>query len=425
MSEVYTADMIVHKQLLDVGRRAPQARWGSLALALCLPVLQMGRARGADQVDYRYEFYQEDANRIQIVTHSFLFEKSVTPWLAVKGSAVYDAVSGATPTGLPPTDRIAFTPPGPIGDVSSTVPTAHMEDIRRAFDLEARLTLGKHKLTPQFAYSRERDYTSRGFALNYAFEFNEKNTTLSAGWAHTDDDILVRSQGLYQHKYNDDFIVGLTQLLGPKTLLTLNFTYGAGHGYMSDPYKVVLFADYPQFMADPDFIAQWPEKRPRERTKEIINLNLVQAINPLRASIEGNYRFYHDSYGIAANTATLSWHQKISKYVVVSPSFRYYNQSAAKFYATQFPGDPSLAVGDPLPDGRPNPEPPDAYSSDHRLAHMQTFTYGIKAMFKVHENFTIDAGYQRYLMEGLDGGATHPSAFPKAHIFTLGARIWF
>lgn len=406
-------------------RAAPPARTGALALALALPLLQTGRARGADHVDYRYELYHEDANRIQVVTHSFLFEKSVAPWLAFKGSATYDAVSGATPTGLPPTDRIAFTAPGPFGDVSSTVPLAHMEDIRRALDFEARLTLGKHKFTPQIAYSRERDYTSRGFALNYAFEFNEKNTTLNAGWAYTDDDILVRFRQMYEHKYNHDFMVGLTQLLGPKTLLTLNLTYGEGHGYLSDPYKVVLFADYPQFMADPDLIAQWPEQRPRVRRRAIANVNLTQAITPLRASVEGNYRLFHDSYNITANTITLTWHQKVSKYVVLSPLFRYYNQSAAKFYATQFAGDPSLAVGDPLPDGRPNPAPPEFYSSDHRLSHLQTFTFGIKAMIKVHEHFTIDAGYQRYVMEGLDGGVTSPTAYPKAHIFTIGARIWF
>jgi hypothetical protein len=125
-----------------------------------------------------------------------------------------------------------------------------------------------------------------------------------------------------------------------------------------------------------------------------------------------------------AHTVTASWHQKIGRHIVLTPSFRFYEQSAARFYAASFPGDPSLNVGDLLPDGSLNPAPPEFYSADYRLSRMQTFTYGIKAMIKIHKNFTIDAGYQRYLMEGLDG-ITSPSAYPKAHIFTLGARIWF
>jgi hypothetical protein len=109
---------------------------------------------------------------------------------------------------------------------------------------------------------------------------------------------------------------------------------------------------------------------------------------------------------------------------VLSPLFRYYVQSSADFYATRFPGDPSLNPGDPLPDGSANPALPAYYSADYRLAHMQTFTYGIMAMIRLHERVTIDAGYQRYIMEGLDH-TTSSSAFPKAHIFTIGCRVWF
>ena len=68
-------------------------------------------------------------------------------------------------------------------------------------------------------------------------------------------------------------------------------------------------------------------------------------MTPLNASIEASYRFYHDSYGIIANTVGVQWFQKIGQAAVVSPSFRYYRQGAANFYGIQFPGDPNFDAG--------------------------------------------------------------------------------
>src|SRR5579864_2073502 len=92
-------------------------RVAAVGLAVALYLLQLNRAFAQDQFDYRYESYQEDNGRIGVDTHSWLFEKRVTPWLALQGEAVYDAISGATPTGAPPAsdivNRILFPPPGP------------------------------------------------------------------------------------------------------------------------------------------------------------------------------------------------------------------------------------------------------------------------------------------------------------------------
>ena len=55
--------------------------------------------------------------------------------------------------------------------------------------------------------------------------------------------------------------------------------------------------------------------------------------------------------------------------MVVSPSARYYYQTAADFYAIQFPGDPIN-----------NPDRvPHFYSADYRLSEMETFTLGLEA----------------------------------------------
>lgn len=392
--------------------RSPKA--AALGLAVALYLLQLNRALAEDHVDYRYENYREDGNRMAVDTQSGLFEVKPLPWLSVIGEAVYDSISGATPTGAPPATDIKtpFPPPGPY---NSTVPLVHMHDKRYAGNISAEMTFGIHHITPQFAYSQESDYISYGAALNYSVDLNGKNTTLNFGWSHDFDTILATPFTYIvkkQDKNTDDFLVGVNQLLTPKTVLTANFTYRNSHGYEDDPYRGVLFSDYPQ--ADLNNPALFEEHRPYFKHSYIGYVSLLQYITPLKGGLEGSYRVYDDSYGVLAHTFGLSWHQKIGKMFLISPVFRYYRQSAADFYATQFPGDPSI-----------NPAAaPAYYSADYRLSKMETFTFGIEASARITEWLTLDLAYKRYDMRGLDG-VTSQSAYPKANVVTVGARVWF
>jgi hypothetical protein len=206
--------------------------------------------------------------------------------------------------------------------------------------------------------------------------------------------------------------VGVTQLLGPKTVLNANFTFGHAEGYFDDPYRGVIFeGTRPSPM---DTLTIYPEKRPAVRSTQITYISLTQAVPPLDGSVEASYRYYHDSFEIHAHTAGLAWFQKVGSFLVISPSFRYYWQSAASFYGTIFSGDP---VTDPA-------NVPVYYSSDYRLSQLQTFTYGIQATIKAREWLGFDLGYQRYIMRGLDG-VTSQSAYPSANVFTIGATVWF
>jgi hypothetical protein len=44
--------------------------------------------------------------------------------------------------------------------------------------------------------------------------------------------------------------------------------------------------------------------------------------------------------------------------------------------------------------------------------------------YRVCQYFSVDLGYSRYIMQGLDG-ATSQSAYPSANVYTLGGRFWF
>jgi hypothetical protein len=402
---------------LSKTRRHFRRQAATLTLAVSLQLLQITRVRAENEVGYRYESYKEDAGRISIETHAALFSVKPAPWLDLKGQVVYDAISGATPTGAPPLSQInvlnVFTGQ-PLKGLSKKVPVVAIDDTRYAGGLEATLSFGRHHFTPGMAYSEESDYISYGPSLNYSIDLNEKNTTLSAGWAHNADQVLHADE--WKPKDADDFFVGVNQLLGPTTVLTANFTYGRAHGYLDDPYKGVFFDGSTIFKDPTDPSPLIPptsyESRPRHREKYIGYASLTQFITPLNASIEGSYRLFDDSYGVVSHTVGLTWFQKIGKHVVVSPLFRYTHQGEADFYVTRLPGTEN------------SPTTPRYYSSDYRLSNLETFTYGVTATARITEWFSLDAGYKRYEMFGLDG-VTSKSAYPKAHIFSIGARLWF
>jgi len=366
---------------VDIPRRV------ALTVGWIASLLPLSRVLAEDHVDYRYEFYKEENGRITVNTHSLLFEKKIVEALSVKGELVYDGISGATPTGAKGS--------------GNNVPTVKLSDIRRAENIAFDCKWGPQTITPQFAYSKESDYESYSISLNDAIEFNEKNTTLQFGASHNFDEVLDGSpRRMKRDKDTTEFFLGVSQLLSPKTILSANFTYGSESGYLTDPYRLASFDT---------FGFAFHEKRPGHKDKEVFLLSLTQFISPVNASVEVSYRFYHDTFEVSSHTAALTWHQRLGKHLIIEPAFRYYEQSAAYFYAASFPG---IVPG------------PGDFSSDYRLSHLSTLDYGVQATVIVTDWLRLNAGYHRYEMCGLDN-RTAPGMYPKANIITAGVQIWF
>ncbi len=380
--------------------------------AFLLPLL---RAQAENHADYRYEDYSEEGGRIHIQTHGLLFEQGLASWLSLKGNYIYDGISGATPDGTPPL-------PG-----QDTVRKVNITDIRRAGYVEPTIKWENHTISPQFSVSREHDYESLGVSLSHSIDLNEKNTTLTWGLSRAYDRVLP-ALGEYtpdgaiktpQHKDSTDFLVGITQLLGPRTVLSINLTVGYSQGYLSDPYKRVVFDGYgdPDDRYLPGFqYTGFPENRPESKLREVVYLSLQQAFPSVEGALETSYRFHHDDWGVIANTITLQWHQKATKWVTLSPLFRFHTQSQADFYATHFPG---------VPDDPPSDPPaPEHYSADYRLSELVTYTYGIGVSLHLHEHVTVELAYKRYEMFGKDH-VTAADMYPKANAWTGGLSLWF
>ena len=388
----------------------PAKQWlrsiSQLVATLAVYVGQSLKSRAGDHVDYRFENYKEENGRMEVNTHTLLFEADLMKAVGAKGEMVYDGISGATPNGLPPL-------PG-----ATQVATAAVHDIRRAGNLELDFHIGRQTISPQVAYSRESDYESQSLSLNDAIDFNEKNTTLRLGASHNFDSVLDFPEGnaarAWHNKNSTEGLLGISQLLDPNTIFTADVTYGQESGYLNDPYRNVLFRGWLAF--GPNFYIPHREVRPTERTKQVFQTTLTHFFEPVNGSAEISYRFHHDSYGVFSHTVAITWHQRFGEYVILEPLFRYYEQTAADFYAPN--GVPGLS---PI-DG--DPTRPADYSADYRLSHFISLTYGVQASVVIKDHLYLDVGYHRYEMYGRDS-FTAASAYPKANIFTVGFRLWF
>lgn len=396
------------------GRR----RWlATLALGLTLRMMQPEKVLGQNHAEYRYEYYGEDAGRMRIQTHGVQFDTTLSSKLELKGSLVYDGISGASPIGAPP----------PLG--SDQVPLSqNITDIRRAFTLGPSVRWDRYTVTPQISYSKESDYESISPSLLFSVDFNQKNTTLNLGLSHDFDKIeafKVWAPGRRELKDNTDFLIGVNQLLSSKTVFTANLSLGYTDGFTADPYKGTFFnIDYVNLGNASGLIE---ESRPRHRFKQIGFLQLTQLIDPVHASIEPSYRFYHDDFGIIANTVSLTWWQKLGSKVTVGPSVRYYTQTAASFYNPQFYGDPVLVDGgSPAPGFEPLEAPahPSYYSSDYRLSALHSWTFGVSGHWQIVDLISLDLAFKRYEMRG-DDRVTAVSAYPSANVYTAALGIWF
>jgi hypothetical protein len=379
----------------------PSGFLASAALALCL---QRTVAKAEDSIDYKYENYREDDGRITVQTETSSVDQDVLPFDGhIHLTGTIDAVSGATPTGRPAqagTDQVILT---------------EIHTRRKAWSGDYSEQIKNFNIDAGFAESRESDYVSYGWSVNTLTDFNEKNTTVRAGIAGTDDRVEVFFEPAYLPKHTHSAILGVTQLLDPLTFVTFNVTLGRDTGYLSEPHKFVEkgIEIFPGIVLEEAF----GENSPNARNTGTLYASVNRAVPNLKGAVEASYRFYADSYGITSSTVGLAWLQHFGPHVIVTPSARYYEQSAARFYIYNLDDSPVIPTKLPFGQGP-------YYTSDFRLSAQEDFTYGLKVTWKPKDWFQIDAAYDHLAMRGTDG-LTPQSAYPTAGITTLGVKfLW-
>lgn len=294
----------------------------------------------------------------------------------------------------------------------------------------ARYYFDSATLGLSYGQSNEPDYNSEFGGLNYAQEFNNKLTTVSAGYNYTSNQITRSGGGHTDHHATDPahnpaiypeldessnanaINLGLSQVLNKNALLQLSANYSSQSGYLTNPYKYVYvrgeitaeeYYELSQATAPGDIdwntitslevvgLELFREVRPDLRNQFSFLTRLNQYLPAADAALHVDYRYYFDDWGIDSHTLELKWLQQLPWGITVTPNLRYYSQSQADFFAPYF-----LA---PRSDGY--------YSSDFRLSGYGALGGGLTVSKQFNRGIRLELGMEYYTHQGnlkLGGG---------------------
>lgn len=314
--------------------------------------------RDSQSTDVRYPQYTGNeparVRRIAVNAPSLAVVAPINERWVVEGSLLAEEVSGASPR--------YYT------DVSGATISPGMNDRRTAGDVKVTRFFDRASVGVAYAGSSENDYRSNAVSLDGRWSTEDRNTTFNAALGHTGDDITPNdASGRTSTRRTSELMAGVTRALTRVDLAQLNLSYTSGSGFYDEPYK--LF-----------------DHRPGTRKQAVGLLRWNHHFGALGSTLRSGYRYYRDSWGIRAHTVDLAWVQPFGTLLTLTPSLRYYSQTAARFYydpvadVSIYPGP----VGDP------------AYSSpDQRLSAFGAVAVGLKAELQLGR-WTTDLRVEQY-----------------------------
>jgi len=378
-----------------------------------LTALAAGKGHAQDALRYRFQYYSEEDDRMDVVSHYLDYERVFSTNTTLGLRLAIDSLSGQTPLGVH----------APLDE--DTLLLQEIDDERRVATISLEQEIDDYTLSFEYTRSEEEDYESNSVALKFGVDFFEKNTSLSAGVSYADDTVLqtpftnIQSD---ESKTALDFSLGLSQILGPNTVLDLNVGYGRSKGYLADPYRQIsetktVLVDTPVGVFPVTDTFNFPENRPDELDRWVAKITARHYIPSLNAALEGSYRFFANSDDVVGHTFELRWAQEVTDSLNITPFFRYYRQSEAEYYY------PNLTNSGVSGHDRNDGEAP-FYSSDYRLSALESFTYGINFSYEVIDDLTLDLQLERYEMSGRDS-TTSSSLYPSANVISAGLQWKF
>ena len=308
------------------------------------------------------------------------------------------------------------------------------------------------------SYATEYDYKSFGFGGGYTRLFNEKNTELSIkgnifldkwdpaypieiiSYLESGEDLsngyfeglnildqsgnIIDKDGtnvwspinttLIENKNRNTYALSLSfsQILNKKAQFSIFFDLVAQKGWLANPMQRVYFSDRDNYYIgnassipiytskdniDVFQLADDIERLPDARYKFPIGARFNYYINEI-VVIRTYYRYYFDNWGVNSHTFDVEVPVKITRKFTLYPSYRYYTQTAADYFA---PYEEHLSTSK-------------FYTSDYDLSEFNTNQYSLGLRYTdIFTNFhvgklglkSIDLRYSYYQRNtGLNAG---------------------
>lgn len=261
----------------------------------------------ADNGDWSLDagiLYYSEVDRVQAIEPAAIIKRDFGDDSYLSARLVTDTLSGATPTGAMPSSQANSTVTSASGVTTTTAGAGvnpmdgNFHDLRKAISATWSQSLSRlWRMDLGASYSIEHDFKSQGVNALLSRDFNDRNTTLSAGVA-SEWDLVDPIGGIHaplstlptpapvttggggeppegpgaeravtlaedsgggeggggagggggttnppiaagERKYVRDLLLGVTQVMSRTWIAELNYSYSRATGYQNDPYNVV------------------------------------------------------------------------------------------------------------------------------------------------------------------------------------------
>jgi hypothetical protein len=292
---------------IEVLRRWGRALGGLLAIGGVAPGPASAVELPADHAEALLHVY--NGGGVRATGPALLVRKNLRDVVSLSGTLYVDMVSNAS-----------------IDVVTSASPYSER---RTAFDLGLDYVYRDALIKLGLGQSSEPDYRARSLSVDVSQDFFGAMSTLNLGFTRGADDVgKTGVSGAIDQATHWQYRLGLTQILSPRWLASVNLEALADDGLLGSPYRVARV-----------FGAAVPERVPRTRSGRALRLAARGDVERLSGVLKMEWRHYWDTWGLRADTFEVGHGRQMGPRWTAEAALRVHRQSAALFYSDNAPGE--------------------------------------------------------------------------------------
>ena len=262
-----------------------------------------------DRADILYHLY--DGGGVAIDGPSLLIRKKVGNSISIVANYYVDVVSSAS-----------------IDVVTTASPYS---EEREQVSLGMDYLRGNTTMSVSVTNSEESDFTAKSYSFSVSQDMFGDMTTLTLAYSLGDDEVRRSDDDTFVRDADRQFYsIGLTQIVTRNLIMGLNVETITDEGYLNNPYRTVRYLD----PTSPVGYSYEPELYPNTRTSTAVGIRARYYL-PYRAAIQGEYRFFTDTWGIISHTGAISYTHPWGPFTFTG-KYRFYTQDQADFYGDLF-----------------------------------------------------------------------------------------